>query len=44
MYLLRLTETDLLEQRKRGRAFVYFSPPDLDQRIRDASVDRGRAS
>ena len=42
--LLRLTETDLLEQRKRGRAFVYFAPPDLDQRIRDASVDRGCAS
>jgi predicted transcriptional regulator len=44
MDLLRLTETGLLEQRKRGRAFVYFAPPDLDQRIRDASVDRGRAS
>lgn len=44
MDLLRLTERGLLDQRKRGRAFVYFAPSDLDQRIRAASVDRGRST
>ena len=44
MDLLRLTAIRLLEQRKRGRAFVFFAPPDLDQRIRTASVGRGRSS
>jgi Fic family protein len=35
--LLRLTERGLLEQRKRGRAFVFRAPDDLRERIAAAS-------
>jgi len=35
--LLKLAELGLLEQRKRGRAFVFYSPADLPNRIRNAS-------
>lgn len=35
--LLKLAELELLEQRKRGRAFVFFAPPDLGERIAAAS-------
>lgn len=31
--LLKLTELGMLEQRKRGRAFVFYAPPDLGERI-----------
>lgn len=34
--LLKLAELDLLEQRKRGRAFVFHAPADLPDRIRSA--------
>lgn len=35
--LLKLAELGLLEQRKRGRAFVFIAPPDLGERIQAAS-------
>lgn len=35
--LANLTELGLLERRKRGRAFVFFAPPDLRERIQAAS-------
>lgn len=35
--LLKLTTLGLLEQRKRGRAFVFYAPADLNQRIKAAS-------
>lgn len=35
--LLKLAALGLLEQRKRGRAFVFYAPPDLNQRIEAAS-------
>lgn len=35
--LLKLAELELLEQRKRGRAFVFYAPPDLSDRIKSAS-------
>jgi Fic family protein len=35
--LLRLVEFGLLDQRKRGRAFVFYSPDDLSERLRSAS-------
>jgi len=35
--LLKLAELGLLEQRKRGRAFVFFAPSDLPERISGAS-------
>lgn len=38
--LLTLAELGLLERRKRGRAFVFFAPPELADRIR-AATDRG---
>ena len=34
--LLKLTALGLLEQRKRGRAFVFYVPPDLSERIQAA--------
>ena len=40
--LLRLAEQGLLQQRKRGRAFMFFAPPDLQARIEStATTDRG---
>lgn len=38
--LLKLAELGLLEQRKRGRAFVFYAPTDLPDRIRNASNHR----
>lgn len=35
--LLKLAGLGLLEQHKRGRAFVFFAPPDLGERIEAAS-------
>ncbi len=35
--LLKLVESGLLEQRKRGRAFVFHAPADLGDRIKAAS-------
>jgi Fic family protein len=35
-----LAQLGLLEQRKRGRAFVFFAPPDLHQRIEAAAGRR----
>lgn len=35
--LLKLAKLGLLEQRKRGRAFVFYSPADLGDRIKVAS-------
>ena len=35
--LLKLAELGLMEQRKRGRAFVFYSPRDLGERIEAAS-------
>lgn len=35
--LLHLAELGLLEQRKRGRAFVFFAPPDLQARIESSA-------
>lgn len=35
--LLKLAELGLLEQRKRGRAFVFYAPANLPERIRDAT-------
>ncbi len=35
--LLKLVELGLLDQRKRGRAFVFHAPPDLGERIETAS-------
>lgn len=35
--LLKLVDLGLLEQRKRGRAFVFYVPGDLGERIRAAS-------
>jgi Fic family protein len=35
--LLKLVELGLLEQRKRGRAFVFYAPADLGARIETAS-------
>jgi len=37
--LIKLAELGLLEQRKRGRAFVFFAWPDLGERIRAASAN-----
>ncbi len=37
--LLKLSTLDLLEQRKRGRAFVFFAPPDLSERIQAAGSE-----
>jgi Fic family protein len=42
--LQRLTERGLLEQRKRGRAFVFHAPEDLRERIADASMPAPRAA
>ena len=36
--LLKLAELGLLDQRKRGRAFVFYALPDLVERLRAASV------
>ncbi len=38
--LLRLAELGLLQQRKRGRAFMFFAPPDLQARIESAARNR----
>lgn len=35
--LLKLAELGLLEQRKRGRAFVFYAPPELAERVEAAS-------
>lgn len=35
--LIKLKEWNLLDQRKRGRAFVFYAPDDLDGRIKLAS-------
>lgn len=35
--LIKLVELGLLEQRKRGRAFIFYAPPDLGERIQAAS-------
>ncbi|WP_092998961.1 Fic family protein [Thiohalomonas denitrificans] len=35
--LLKLAESGLLEQRKRGRAFVFHAPADLGDRIKATS-------
>ncbi len=35
--LLKLAELDLVDQRKRGRAFIFHAHPDLAERIRAAS-------
>lgn len=35
--LLKLAELGLLEQRKRGRAFVFYAPPGLAERVEAAS-------
>lgn len=40
--LLKLAELGLLEQRKRGRAFVFYAPPDLPDRISGASMQAPR--
>ena len=37
--LMNLAKLGLLEQRKRGRAFVFFAPQDLSERIDMASSD-----
>lgn len=37
--LMKLAELELLEQHKRGRAFVFFAPQDLRERIDTASSD-----
>ena len=36
--LLKLAQLDLLAQRKRGRAFVFYAPDDLRQRIESVAV------
>lgn len=38
--LLKLMELGLLEKRKRGRAFVFYAPPDLGDRIENASKNQ----
>lgn len=40
--LLKLAELGLLEQRKRGRAFVFYAPADLPERISGASMHAAR--
>ncbi len=41
--LLRLAHFNLLEQRKRGRAFVFYAPEDLRPRIESAARRSRRA-
>jgi Fic family protein len=42
--LLKLAEFELLEQRKRGRAFVFHAPGDLPERIRNAGSRKSRSA
>ncbi len=40
--LQQLVELDLLEQAKRGRAFVFYAPDDLRERIEKAAAGQRR--
>ncbi|MGE0082021.1 MAG: Fic family protein [Thiohalomonadaceae bacterium] len=41
--LLKLVELGLLEKRKRGRAFAFYAPPDLANRLRAATKTSSQA-